>query len=304
MANQTENQALERARNEAINETVSRLRAFTGISGFTPDLKEPEHRAYLAYELELAHGLELWTGHRDARQGEVDRLIVINADARHAMEAERQRRRSERSGGLLSQARGVIQDAAFPEKKQFAATSKVLKDAWASLHAAEDRVREIKSELLRVSTWLEQLFADVEAIRIDRHERENAARLEREYAARDTSPRNFAVFTPEEFVDADARRLARHQGGILVLDGLTYTSGWRRDQDDFATGRGNWMLVWNSATSETFLERVMYGGQPEVWLLGTKIATQDQATEFDESLRPQVNERNSVAVVLDAYTAL
>jgi hypothetical protein len=304
MANQTDSQALEQARENGTAEAVRQLRAFTGIAGYTPDLNEPEHRAYLVYERELVHGLNVWTDHQRTRQATVDRLIERRNEAQRIMDGTQQQRQSERSDNFGARAIGALKDAVAQETRTYKALVKEVDEAWEIRYAADHRVHEIQTELEKVSSWLEQMFVDVEASHSERQAAAEAARLDREHAARDVSPRGATVFTPEEFVDLDPRRLLERRPGHLVLDGLPYGYRWRRDQDDSPRGEGSWTLVWNPTTHETFLERAGYEQTPQVWLLGTKITTERQAGKVFGSIETRMSERNSLAIVLDAYGAL
>ena len=168
MTSQNDRQALEQAREAGAAEAVRQLRSFTGIAGYTPDLNEPEHRAYLAYERQLAHGLEVWSSHQSNRQARVDRLIERRDEARRVMDAEQRRRQDERADSVGGRFLGAIQDVTFPEKREHSALVKAVDEAWETRYAADDRVTEIQAELARVSHWIEQMLADVDAARAAR----------------------------------------------------------------------------------------------------------------------------------------
>ncbi|MBE3077060.1 hypothetical protein [Clavibacter michiganensis] len=59
----------------------------------------------------------------------------------------------------------------------------------------------------------------VEVSRVEREDQVARERLEAEHARRDISPRGFQVFSPQEFVDEDGRRLAHQQPNHFLLDG-------------------------------------------------------------------------------------
>ncbi len=297
--------AVEAARQRAILETLAELRAFTGIEAYEPDHTAPEHVAYLGYEQDLANGLQVWTAHVDSSKENVDRLIDRRNAASEAVDDELERRTAERADrNVAVRVLGKVQDLALREKAHLRDVEKRLEEAWADLHHAEDRVREIQTELYAVRVWLDEMYATVESSRVERQEQAARERLEAEHARRDTSPREFEVVSPQEFVDEDGRRLAYQQHDHLVLNGLPFTGGWRRDDDDDFNDRGAWTLMWNPSTRENFLERAGHGRQPKVWLLGTRITTQDEATDFDASISSHRDERNSLAVVREAYRRL
>ncbi|WP_228512777.1 hypothetical protein [Clavibacter sp. VKM Ac-2872] len=297
--------AVEAARQKATLETLAELRAFTGIEAYEPDHTAPEHVAYLGYEQDLANGLQVWTGHEVSSRENVDRLIERRNAASRAVDEELERRTAERADrNVAVRVLGKVQDLAIRERAHLRDVEKRLEDAWADLHHAEDRVREIQTELYEVGAWLEEMYVSVEASRVERQEQAARERLEAEHARRDTSPLGFQVFSPQEFVDADGRRLAHQQPDHFVLDGLSFPGRWRRDEDDDFNDEGAWSLMWNPTTRETFLERAGYGRQPEVWLLGTRITTQDAVTDFEASISSHRDERNSLAVVLEAYRRL
>ncbi len=119
-----------------------------------------------------------------------------------------------------------------------------------------------------------------------------------------------AALDPQARVDAGRRRtapatvafverlaLTRPRPSIATLHRLAAADAQQRE-DPIPS------LMWNSSTRETFLERAGYGRQPKVWLLGTRITTQDVATDFDASISSRRDECNRVAVVLDAYRRL
>ncbi len=136
--------AVEAARRKATLETLAELRAFTGIETYVPDHTAPEHVAYLGYEQDLANGLQVWTGHEVSSKQSVDRLIERRNAASRAVDEELERRMVERADrNVALRVPGKVQDLAIREKAHLRDVEKRLEHAWADLHHAEDRVREI-----------------------------------------------------------------------------------------------------------------------------------------------------------------
>ena len=306
MTSQSDRDALEQARQSGIQEAITALRTFTGISGYTPAQPDPEHRSYVRYEEDLRDGRDVWAERLIRGRETVDRLTEQQEQARRVMEEEQQRRQAERVGSNVGgRVLGALKDVTFQEKRDHAAIGRQVDEAWQEVYRCESRVQEIETELAAVTGWVEQMFADVEATRSERQRRHDDDQLAREHAGRDVSPRQCVVYTPEEFVAADTRRLLRRESDHVVLDGSILSYKWRRDGDDDSyPDTGNWMLVWNPTTHETFLERAGHGVSPMVWLLGTKISSEKQALDVFLPLEARVRERNSLALVLDTYQAL
>lgn len=304
MTNQTDRQALEQARQSGIAQAVSELRTFTGIPGYRPELTETEHRAYVAYERDLAHGLEVWMGKQRSYDANVQRLIERRNQASRVMDDVLQRRKDERADGNVGgRIVGALQDVILPEKREHAALEKSVEEAWQLRYSADARVSEISTELSRVSNWVEQMFADVDELRATRQENDEAARRARECAARDLSSRWCTVYALEVFIAENERRVDRPRDNPFI-GGWEYGNRWRRDGDDFTSGDGNWALHWIGETSETVLELTSPHQPATVWLLGKAITSEEQAARVFQPIEPRMRERNSIALVLDAYRAI
>lgn len=303
MTNQSERQAVDQARREAEQQTIGRLRTFTGIDGYTPDHNAPEHLAYVRYEQDLRDGLEVWSAHLEASVSNLDRRTELRDDAQRLLDNELQRRQDERViSGVAARMFGPLQDVTFQEKRELAKRERDVDDGERRRQQCESRVREIGEELALVSTWLERTFVQVAEAQVERQRLHEAEKRSREEAGRDVSPRGYAVYTVEKFIDEDERRLARWQQNHPVLEGATIIHRLRADGFD-ANGSGNWIVVWNWKTNETFVELTGAGRSPLVWLLGTKLTTLQQATDLFDPLLPRINERNSLALAFDAYDA-
>lgn len=300
---QNEREAVDQARQEAERETIAALRSFTGIAGYTPSLELPEHSSYLKYEQQLREGLAVWSARLEATAKNLDRRIELRDDAGRRLDEEQQRRQGERAGsGVAARVLGAVQDVSFQEKRDLSKRQRDVVAGEQELQRCESRVGEISGELELVSTWLERMFSAVAAARAEREQRRDEEELARVQAGRDVSPRGYSVYTAENFVSEDERRLARWQQNHPVLEGATIIHRLRADGFD-SNASGNWIVVWNWRTNETFVELTGAGQPPLVWLLGTKISTLQQATDLFDPLLPRINERNSLALAFDAYDA-
>lgn len=305
MTSETERKAIEEAKQAAIEQTISQLRVFTGIPGYTPDPNRPEHLSYVDYEQELRVGRDIWNDRLRSSIERVGRAVENRTNARQRMDAEQQRRTDERAGSnVAGRLLGTVKDVTFPEKRDHAASERKVEEARQEQQRCELRVQDIDAELSAVNAWVEQMFSDVDRARAERQQLRNDEQLRREQAERDVSSRWCGVETPEAFVRGDSRRLARMQGKQIVLEGITLGHDWRRDGDDVGNGSGSWTLVWNSSNNEMSLELAGHNKSPVVWLMGTKITTEQQALDLYDPIAHRMKERNSLALVLDAYEAL
>ncbi|UFU16051.1 hypothetical protein LQK89_17675 (plasmid) [Curtobacterium sp. C1] len=308
MTTQSEREQIDQARAVARAETIAELRRFTGIPGYTPELGDPEHVSYADYELQLEHGLSVWSANFDSAVESVTRATAIRDGARKRMDDEQQRRIDERAGAnRISRLVGAAKDVTFPEKRDHAQRERELEEKWEYQHRCENRVREIRAELAEVSAWLELMFTTAATAQAARQQRRVDEEVRQEQAARDVSSRRFATFTRDEFAEQDQRRVARVERGHLTLEGSVLGTGWRQDSTDDSSGnsvKGNWSLVWNHLTNETTVELAAYRHEPMVWLLGTKITSVQQFQDVFNPLQGRMTERNSLALVLDAYEAL
>lgn len=305
MTTDTERKALQDARETAIQQTTKRLRFFTGIPGYTPDLATPEHVSYIAYERDLQIGHEIWSENLRSSEANLNRLIALRETARESMEAVQDRRREERAGSnIAGRVLGLAKEFTYPEKRHFQYRERQVDEAHEERQQCSWNLKTVDEELEKVTSWVEQMFSDVDRARIERRELKEAEQLEREQAGRDVSSRWCTVETPDDFIKGDPLRLARMQGTQIVLEGGVMGTGWRRDGDDVGNNRGSWLLAWNPKNNETYLELTAHNRDAVVWLLGTKITTQQQADALYDPIAGRISERNSLALVLDAYKAI
>lgn len=167
-------------------------------------------------------------------------------------------------------------------------------------HEARERCEVSMAERNDVPQRPDRMMVDEDSIESDRRIRPRSAALERAVAQRDASPTGFTRYSTEAlFVREDPRRTADSEGG---RNWYPFGTDWRRDGDDDNRGKGTWTLWWLATTQETVLER--RAPRWELWLLGTAIASFDQAQTVLHSIEPLRPEPNSVAVVLDVYRAV
>ena len=283
-----------------------RLRAFTGLRYvLAPRVDLPEHRSYPDYERRLRHEIV------QAEQ-ETERIIASRVRAEERSDSAR-----ETYHQVLDSHREDREDAGFLGKVISRVKEPFLKEK-ANAEAAENRVFELitesndhslklhtlRGEYAAVSEWVDEMYSTTEEAGRRRAE-------DRIAAGRDISSRRFKVFTMGEYLDGDEHRRLRWQGAPDVPGGADFGYHWRRDGDDDPSlysesqngfSLGNWRAVWIEENHET----AVFISEPRraemVWMLGNHIQTMGEAMEFFSPLEERQAERNSLALLLDAYT--
>jgi hypothetical protein len=299
---------IRRARREGeakgTTDTIERLREFTGVLGCKPVLDQPEHLAYIAYERELTARLDKVNAaveRLDSRQVSLSEELD---EARIALAEEIDARREERAdSNLFVKAKSKLMDLPLREKKRVTDLEAELNFVIEHQPEAVSETYIYQEELGRVRLWIEELFVAVQAAQAERDARAERLRRDLEEASRDVSRRWCTVYPLRDFVVEDPRRLAfgSVEDDRPVVAGMDFGSRWRRDQEDVANDR--WSLHWIEDTNETILELISTSRPTEIWLLGKAITSYDRAQEVLGSVEPAMLERNSVALVLDAYDA-
>lgn len=283
-----------------------RLRAFTGLNYIAmPKHDVAEHLAYPEYELRLQHLIvdvereaERLERTRDQLQEDADRAVEAYSEA---LAGHRQGREA---AGLIGKVKSVVTEPFLREK--FLAEAAEVHVRQKSQEMSENRIKldALRGECGAVSEWLEEMYtATITA--------GQARAADRAAAARDISPRHFKVFTMAEYLAGDERRRLRWDGAPEVPGGADFGYHWRRDGDDDpldgrSRGRrreiGHWRAVWIRENQEAAVFISEEGRPSEVWLLGGHIRTMDEAMKFFVPVEQRMKERNSLALLLDAYT--
>lgn len=288
---------------EGREETIKELRTFTGVAGFKPSLDAPEHTAYVDYERELinaaAVGQQNLDRAREELQSKIDRRNKTFEDLQTALD----RRREERAGSPIGRLIGKATDRTIPQRAVHDRAERDAKGAQKRVSKAVSHLQAISDELVSVRRWLETMFSEVEQASASRDALIEQARLDEERATRDITPRWCSVYSLQAFVDEDPQRRSAAWGDNVVVSGIDYGYRWRRDGDDSALGDGNWSLHWIEETHETILERRSPHAPIEIWLLGAAITSNDDVGRIFIPLEARMSERNSLALVLDAYAA-
>lgn len=297
-----------RARDEGYEsgrrDTIQRLRAFTGVHPFAPDLDQPEHRAYPEYLAQLTSAHAVAVERAEDALAKIHRLVDRVAEAE---EQERQildQRRDERSTkNPLAQLGSRVGDFTLPISKEVRARRKELakQEAWRT--QCLDNAERFGTEAAKVARWVDDCMAEMEQARTAREERAEADRLDAERGERDISPRWCRVFRHQDFTAEDERRrgAVTFAGGLRDVAGADFGYRWRRDVDEQHGIDGRWALHHIVETNETILEFQPRSADSAVWLLGDTIDSFDEAMDVFLELEQRQNERNSLALVLDAY---
>ena len=299
---------LNRARKEGYDEgyadAIARVRAFTGVDPFAPDLDEPEHVAYPKYLDQLSRARQVaFEGSEDAT-AEIRRLQDQLARAEGEEGRELRERRDDRAGrNPIVKLTAAVGDKMLPITKEIRHLKRrvAAKEAWRS--DCEDRADAFAAEEAKVSQWVDDYLADADRIRLELVERAERERFDQECADRDISPRWCQVLRHEDFTAE-----GRHRRGAFTFDdGLRDVGGadfgyqWRRDVDELNGLRGRWALHYIPESHETFLEYMPRTKNSAIWLLGDAIDSFDEALDLFVPLEPHQSERNSIALILDAY---
>lgn len=273
------------------------LRSFTGLRGIlAPDARKPEHEAYLSYERELADKVETveeelaWTRHL-LEQGDAR---VDEALTAHTQALAEHRETHERN--LFTRAWGELRKDRLPEKIYLDIMEYQRKELRERIEKLEDILAVMEVELPRVSGWLDQMYATTAAQR-------QARATDKERAARDVTSRGFLTYQLMDFLEENPER--KNPYGPDLPSGLTIGGRWRRDGDDewhSGSPTGQWRCTWSRQTKETAVWIAGDDNAGEVWLLGAHIESADQAMDLLAPLEKRQAERNSLALVLDAYT--
>lgn len=290
-------EAIEKAKEEGARQERERLRAFTGIPYHVmPNDSLPEHESYLAYEAALQdeiedcqRRLESSLASAGAVDEWVDRAITAHTDAllQHQDVHEK---------NVFLRIKGRLTEIWLPEKKDLDTAEKKQQQHLAEVARREDLLPILRAEKRRVGQWLDAMYSSTATAG-------QARETERLHAQRDITSRGFAVYGMKDYLEEDPGRQLRW--GPVAPGGMDFGYHWRRDgDDDFREGpqRGRWRCVWFGESQETAVWISEKNRPEEVWLLGTHIQTQDEAMAFFVPLEAQQKERNSLAVLMDAYT--
>lgn len=300
--------SVNRARTEGYEQgradAIQHLRAFTGVRPFAPDLDQPEHRAYPEYLAQLTRALAV------ARERAEDSLIEIHkivdriaAAEEHERRILDERREDRSTKNPLAQLADRVGDFALPISKEIRTLRKGLarQEAW-RVRCLDDAER-YGTEASKVARWVDDCMAEMEQARAARDERIDAERRESEHGERDVSPRWCRTFRHEDFTAEDPRRCGAFTfaGGLRDVAGADFGYRWRRDVDEQDGVDGRWALHHIQETNETILEFQPRSPDSAIWLLGDTIESFDEAMDVFLELEQRQNERNSLALVLDAY---
>lgn len=283
-----------------------RLRAFTGLRYIlAPRGDIAEHLAYPDYERRLRREIA------QAEQ-ETERINRSSVRAEERSEAAREtyqqvlvaHRQDREAAGFFGKIKGMVTE---PFLREMASAEAAEARVFELITEANDhalKLDALRDEYAAVSEWVDEMYSTTKTAGQHRAEDRLAAR-------RDISSRHFKVFTMGEYLDGDERRRLRWTDAPEVPGGADFGYHWRRDGDDnpnhygedqnnFRTG--NWRAVWIEENQETAVF-ISEPSRPEmVWLLGSHIRTMGEAMEFFAPLEKREVERNSIALLMDAYT--
>ncbi|HEY8702430.1 MAG TPA: hypothetical protein VIM08_15930, partial [Arthrobacter sp.] len=204
------------------------------------------------------------------------------------------------AAGVFGKLKSVVTEPFLREKS-------IAEDAEARVQHKMQEINEhalklgaLRGEHASVSEWVDEMYAETMAAGQRRAE-------DRIAAGRDISSRRFKVFTMSEYLGGDERRRLRWEGAPEVPGGADFAYHWRRDGDDDPsygsdTRTGNWRAVWIPENQEAALFISTPTRAAEVWLLGNHIRSMDEAMKFFVPVEQRQQERNSIALLMDAYT--
>lgn len=283
-----------------------RLRAFTGLPYvLAPRGDIAEHLAYPDYERQLRYSIANEEHIIDQLQSSMERGEK-RADAeqeayQQALVAHRQDREA---AGVIGKIRSLATEPFIREKASAAASEARVLEVIAMINESALKLDTLRSEYAAVSEWVDEMYTTTKAAGQYRTE-------DRVAAGRDISSRHFKVFTMGEYLDGDEHRRLRWTDAPEVPGGADFGYHWRRDGDDDSSHYGetqnhftlgNWRAVWIEENQETAVFISTPGRAEMVWLLGNHIHTMDEAMKFFAPLEERQAERNSFALLMDAYT--
>lgn len=302
MASQNDvNNARQEGYESGRQEALRQLRAFTGTGDLSPDLDEPEHRAYPEYLMRLTEAQQVAVDRAEQAQELIHRLSEQLAAAEIDEQQTLAKRREERADkNLVTWLTSRAGDGALPVAKELRTLRKKLAHQQNLREKFLNAAHRHETEANKVARWVDGCIADMDGLQAMWAERAEAERVEDERERRDTTPRWCHVFRHEDFTGADTRRC----GAITFDDGLQDVGGadfgydWRRDVHG---GEERWALHHILETNETILRQDPQSPGSAIWLLGDAITSLDEAMDVFDSIEPRQGERNSIALVLDAY---
>jgi hypothetical protein len=278
-----------------------RLRTFVGTSWVAPEHSRPEHLAYADYEQSLLAAIKELSAIITAEEQNISRLQANADEAQEAFLAAAEEH--ELSSSFFGKLKALLTGSILPEQKIANESLDHLRERRQLLDEDKVKLAFLDEESGSVTLWLDEMYRTT-AEQGQRRARDRAAE------ALDISARNFQTYLMSEFLEEDERR--RLGWAPEFPGGTDFGYHWRRDGDDSnAYGRvkagkpGNWRAVWIPATKETAVFIDSYDDLDEparVWLFGTHIQSRDAAMQFFMPLEPQQNRRNSLALLMDAYT--
>ncbi|MFK4637125.1 hypothetical protein [Paenarthrobacter histidinolovorans] len=298
-------EAYENGLNDGALAELRRLRTFTGVSRATaPRHDLAEHLAYPEYERRLSYTVEQVRKELQELREERDRATERADETTRAWtEAIQAHRHARETVGVLGKVKSFIVEPFLPEKSIAQDAEAYLDKLYISVNEKDHKLRELQNEHTAVTGWLDEMYkvtTEAGQQRLD----------DRVAAARNISSRRFKVFAMKEYLEADPRRQLRWQGydDLQFPGGADFGYHWRRDGDDDPVygdpenGVGNWRAVWIGEIRETAVFISTPTRAAEVWLLGDHISSMDEAMDFFGPLEERQDERNSLALLLDAYT--
>lgn len=293
-------QARSEGRAEGVRAELQRLRAFTGIDGLAaPDHSLPEHEAYPMYEQSLLERME-----REQQRGGWRQEGLPEAKARAAEadadyeDALRNHQEDRQSAGIFGKISSLITQPFLPEKRMAQEAHAYADELRAEVIDLEQKLDVLRTEHEAVGQWLDHMYATTA-------EAGEKRLADQEAAQRDISNRNFQVFEMHDYLEQDNRRKLRWEGAPEVPGGADFGYHWRRDGDDTGErkrNQGTWHAVWISENQEAAIFRRSPGLPDIVILLGDHIRSMDEAMDFFVPLESRQSERNSIALLMDAYT--
>lgn len=283
-----------------------RLRAFIGLpSILAPRRDIAEHLAYPDYERRLRHLVsneeQIIVELQNSRERAERRADADQEAYQDALVAHRQDRET---AGVFGKIKSLATEPFLQEKASAAASETRVLEVIAMINESALKLDTLRGENAAVREWVDEMYATTKAAGQYRNE-------DRLAAGRDISSRHFKVFSMSEYLEGDERRRLRWVNAPEVPGGADFGYHWRRDGDDDPSlygesqntfTLGNWRAVWIEENKETAVFISAQGRAELVWLLGNHIQTMGEAMKFFAPLEERQAERNSFALLMDAYT--
>lgn len=146
-------------------ETIQRLRAFTGVHPFEPDLDKPEHLAYPEYLAQLTQAHEVAVERAEHALERIRDLVDRIAAAEEKEQQILDQRREDRSAkNPLSRLGSRVGDLTLPVSKDIRALRKDLEvqEEWRT--RCLDDAERYRSEASKVARWVDDCIAAAEQV--------------------------------------------------------------------------------------------------------------------------------------------